>query len=59
MNYTLAFIFAATYNLLLLSGTAYLIVTYNWSPWWFLLTAMFLANASSKSPEKKEESKTP
>ena len=54
MNYTLAFIFAVTYNLLLLAGTSYLIIEYQWSPWWFLLTVMLLANVST-SNEKKDE----
>ena len=53
MNYTLAIIFAVTYNLLLLAGTSYLIVTYHWSPWWFLLTAFLLADASFLNKKEK------
>lgn len=29
------------YNIALVAGTAYLVQAFNWSPWWFLLTAMF------------------
>jgi len=29
------------YNFLLVAGTAYLVVEYNWSMWTFLLTLMF------------------
>jgi hypothetical protein len=39
------------YNITLLSGTAYLIIQYNWSTWWFLLTVMLLG---SDKREKKE-----
>lgn len=32
------------YNLALVAGTAYLVAVYDWSPWWFVLTIMFMAN---------------
>ena len=54
MNYTLAFIFAVTYNLLLLAGTSYLIIEYQWSPWWFLLTVLLLANVSTSNKKESE-----
>jgi hypothetical protein len=41
------------YNLAILAGTAYLIVQYDWSPWWFLLSVLLLGNY--KSVEKRSE----
>jgi len=32
------------YNLIILSGTAYLVGWQDWSGWWFLLTVLLLAN---------------
>jgi hypothetical protein len=32
----------ALYNLSLFAGTAYLIIEYDWSPWWFLLTVLVM-----------------
>ena len=54
MSFIITFIIAALYNLTLLGGTAYLVVNYQWSPWWFLLTAFLLANASSKSDKEEK-----
>ena len=34
------------YNLCLVTGTAYLVAVYDWSPWWFLLTLLLLCNYS-------------
>lgn len=31
------------YNLALIAGTVFLMVTYNWSGWWFLLTITLMA----------------
>ena len=35
---------AMVYNLILLAGTAYLVGWQDWSAWWFLFTALLLAN---------------
>jgi hypothetical protein len=43
------------YNLSLLVGTVYLIVAYDWSPWWFLLTIALMANYIKKDKEKDKE----
>jgi hypothetical protein len=32
----------ALYNLSLFAGTAYLIIEYDWSAWWFLLTVLVM-----------------
>ena len=32
----------ALYNLALFAGTAYLIIEYDWSAWWFLLTVLVM-----------------
>jgi hypothetical protein len=43
------------YNITLLAGTAYLIVQYDWSTWWFLLTVLLLG--SDKREVKKDGNK--
>jgi hypothetical protein len=35
---------AMIYNLILLVGTVYLVGWQGWSAWWFVLTALLLAN---------------
>lgn len=35
---------AMFYNLILLSGTVYLVGWMGWSGWWFLLTCLLLAS---------------
>jgi len=43
----------ALYNLSLFAGTAYLIIEYDWSAWWFLLTVGIMGvHRSSKDDEK-------
>jgi hypothetical protein len=42
----------AVYNLSLFAGTAYLIIEYDWSAWWFLFTILVM---SMYKTEKKEE----
>ena len=42
----------ALYNLSLFAGTAYLVIEYDWSAWWFLLT---LGITSVYKSEKKDE----
>jgi len=37
----------ALYNLSLFAGTAYLIIEYDWSAWWFLLTIAILGTHKS------------
>lgn len=42
------------YNFSLVAGTAYLVALHDWSPWWFLLTIMFMANIfKSEKDERK------
>ena len=55
MEIALVIIFTALYNAFILAGTAYLIVTYNWSPWWFLFTALLISSPSIERKEKKKE----
>jgi hypothetical protein len=43
----------ALYNLCLFAGTAYLVIEYDWSAWWFLLTVGIMSMyRSSKEDEK-------
>lgn len=42
------------YNLTLVAGTAYLIAMHDWSPWWFLLTIMFMANIFKKNEDGRK-----
>jgi hypothetical protein len=43
----------ALYNLCLFAGTAYLVIEYDWSAWWFLLTVGIMSMyGSSKKDEK-------
>jgi hypothetical protein len=42
MNKTLVAYGVLLYNLILMAGTAYLCVEYDWSPWTFMATALFL-----------------
>jgi len=37
----------ALYNLCLFAGTAYLVIEYDWSAWWFLLTVVILGTHKS------------
>lgn len=55
MEIALVIIFTALYNAFILAGTAYLIVTYNWSPWWFLFTALLISSPSIERKEKKKD----
>jgi hypothetical protein len=41
MNDTIVKLAIVVYDFLLLAGTAYLVVEYNWSMWTFLLAAVF------------------
>lgn len=34
------------YNLVIILLTGYVVIEYDWSPWWFLVTAMFAAGTS-------------
>lgn len=42
------------YNLILVAGTAYLVAIYDWSPWWFALTVLLMANYSKKDENEKQ-----
>ena len=39
------------YNLILLSGTAYLVAVHDWSGWWFVLTILCLWYTRGKKDE--------
>lgn len=43
-----------TYNLILIVGTTYLVVTYNWSAWTFLLTLCLTYNITTKKTYKED-----
>lgn len=40
------------YNFMLLAGTAYLVIMFEWSAWWFLLTVFLLA--TKRTSDAKE-----
>ena len=42
------------YNFALVAGTAYLVALHDWSPWWFLLTIMFMANIFKKEEDGRK-----
>jgi len=42
----------ALYNLALFAGTAYLIIEYDWSTWWFLLTVLVMGMYKHKDDDK-------
>ncbi len=42
------------YNFSLVAGTAYLIALHDWSPLWFLVTLMFMANISKKEEDERK-----
>ena len=48
MSYAVVALLVLLYNFCLVAGTVYLIVFYDWSPWWFLLTIMLLINFERK-----------
>jgi hypothetical protein len=48
MSYAVVALLVLLYNFALVAGTVYLIVFYDWSPWWFLLTILLLVNAERK-----------
>lgn len=43
------------YNLCLVAGTAYLVALHDWSPWWFLLTIMLMANYYRKEDSNDKQ----
>lgn len=53
MNTTHDAIITSIYNLVLLAGTAYLVVEKAWNPWWFLLTLCLLGTWGNVEKEKK------
>ncbi len=40
----MSLLLAMIYNLIILSGTVYLVGWHSWSAWWFVLTVLLLAN---------------
>jgi hypothetical protein len=42
----------ALYNLSLFAGTAYLVIEYDWSAWWFLLTVLVMGMYKHKDDDK-------
>jgi hypothetical protein len=55
MNPTADAIITSIYNLVLLAGTAYLVVEQGWNPWWFALTLCLLGTWGNIKKEKKDE----
>jgi hypothetical protein len=57
MNPTADAIITSIYNIVLLAGTAYLVVEKSWNPWWFALTLCLLGTwgYSERKKEKKDE----
>jgi hypothetical protein len=49
MSDVLKFLLVATYNLIILAGTTYVVVTYNWSMWTYLLAMCFCFSIRTKS----------
>ena len=50
MKDLLAILLMMLYNLTILGGTVYLVSEKDWSPWWFLLSALLML---SKTKDKK------
>lgn len=44
MNKVLVLLVLCTYNLALVAGTAWLVVEYQWSAWWFALTLCLIGS---------------
>jgi hypothetical protein len=55
MNKTVDAIITSIYNLVLIAGTAYLVVERGWSSWWFALTILLLGSWGSRDKEKNDE----
>lgn len=47
--------FSLLYNAFLIVGTVYLIVEYDWSPWWFLMTILFMVSVIKKNDKEVKE----
>jgi TctA family transporter len=43
----------ALYNLSLFAGTAYLVIEYDWSAWWFLLTILIMGMYRKDKEDEK------
>jgi hypothetical protein len=39
------------YNLIIVSGTAYLVAIHGWSAWWFVLTILLLMGVKDKDEQ--------
>jgi hypothetical protein len=39
------------YNLIIISGTAYLVALHGWSGWWFLLAILMLMGVKNKDEQ--------
>jgi hypothetical protein len=50
MKDLLAILLMMLYNLTILGGTVYLVAERDWSPWWFVLSAMLML---SKTKDEK------
>ena len=53
MNQTADAIITSIYNIVLLAGTAYLVVEKLWNPWWFALTLCLLGTWGNIKKEEK------
>lgn len=49
VNETAIIIAQIVYNLVLVTGTGYAVFSLGYSGWWFLLTALFLANSLTEN----------
>ena len=50
------YIIAAVYNLLILAGTAYLVVNDDWSSWWFAFSLLLLIGVSNGKDSDEKSS---
>lgn len=48
MRHMLDSLMVMVYNLTILVGTVYLIVSFNWDPWWMLLAVLLLATTTKE-----------
>lgn len=56
MEKIMLYIIAAVYNLLILAGTAYLVVNDDWSSWWFAFSLLLLIGVSNGKDSDEKSS---
>ena len=54
-EYIQSAILVMSYNLALLAGCAYLVVSHEWSAWWFVLAYFLRAGLDEGDKDKKSE----